>query len=229
MPLNKQKEQKVTAMNRKEVVKTILATAKLLAAATPSTKVSAGAGYLALLDQVLGVISTDELEGMRKDLVKLKKEVADSQDVTRKLEDKVQGIVEQISDELDSLSEDLTEDDKVVVDVIAKLKDMPSSRATESVLEGSTLSAATLPEVNANGTDKSELLKNYNAAVAACRQLMNALDACWPNARDYPAGQYAKARDEHQMWMKQAKEMGIELYEIVDAIESAAKQPGRFG
>ena len=219
--------------NLKEVVKFTdgkLVLNKVEAETTPA-KVTAASqnSYLGMLESTLASVSTPELENLHKDLLRLKKESNGYAQKMELVKDSTFETVDKVASELEGLEdEDLS--DASLKDTIKKLRSLTGYRAADSVLSASssTMSAAVLPSVNGNGTDQAELLKGYQAAVSAVRALMTALDDCWPNARDYEPGDYAKARAEHQLWQKQAKEMGIELYEIVDAIESAKKQPGRF-
>jgi hypothetical protein len=76
-----------------------------------------------------------------------------------------------------------------------------------------------LPTIHLNGSGRSHLQEEYNAALHALRVSLEAMAHSPPNARDYyPQGDnaFAEARAEHEARMRKINELVADYEKIVE-------------
>jgi hypothetical protein len=78
------------------------------------------------------------------------------------------------------------------------------------------------PTIHSNGTDPEVLLKNYLSAVAACREALDLLEACAPNARDHyvqSTEAMIVASSEHVIRVQKLISVKVELNALAEHIQ----------
>lgn len=78
-----------------------------------------------------------------------------------------------------------------------------------------------LPQININGTERSDLLEDYMAARRALQRAVEALSAASPHGRDYqtcPAGAFYVAQQEHADRLVKVRQVMAEIETLAEHI-----------
>lgn len=78
------------------------------------------------------------------------------------------------------------------------------------------------PTIHNNGSDPEKLIEQYSAAVAACREALDLLEACSPNARDHyvqSTEAMIVASSEHVMRVQKLISVKVELNALAEHVQ----------
>jgi hypothetical protein len=78
-----------------------------------------------------------------------------------------------------------------------------------------------LPQININGTDREDLLKDYIEAKRALEAALTALSGIWPHGRDYQTlepGAYQRARCEHAARIRAVGAIVAEIQALAESV-----------
>jgi len=78
-----------------------------------------------------------------------------------------------------------------------------------------------LPQININGTERSDLLKDYTTAGMALQHAVDALGACSPHGRDYQTlepGAFSAAQREHADRIVRVRQVLAEIETLAEHV-----------